>query len=158
MRRNEKETNDLFRSILLLLSASALASLVILLFKLKGGVQGIIVGAIVVAVLIYWLIEINKIFKESKKPHPPSGHELFYDLFEDEEGITILVRMPGRFNDVEVKVSGENLEIKGDGKLIQRLQIPKEAKLKEKSYVKGVLQIRLQKAAKSDRKISAYKV
>jgi HSP20 family molecular chaperone IbpA len=158
MRRNEKETSYLFRSILLVLSASALALLVILFFKLKGGVQGIIVGAITVAVLIYWLIEINKIFRENKKAPSPSGHELFYDFFEDEEGITILVRMPGQFNEVEVKVSGENLEIKGDGKLLQRLQIPREVKLKEKSYVKGVLRIRLQKAAKSDRKISAYKV
>lgn len=130
--------------------------MVILFFKLKSGVQGIIVGAIAVAALIYWLVEINKILKENKTSSL-RGHELFYDLFEDEEGITILMKMPGQFNDVEVKVSGENLEIKGNGKLLQRLQIPREAKLKEKSYVKGVLQVRLQKMVKSGRKISAYK-
>ncbi len=157
MKRNEKETNDLFRIIFLVLSASILALLVILFFKLKSGIQGIIVGAIAVAVLIYWFIEINRILRENRAS-PLSGHELFYDFFEDEEGITVLVKMPGQFNEVEVKISGENLEIKGDGKLLHRLQIPKEVKLKEKSYVKGVLQVRLQKMVKSGRKISAYKV
>ncbi|MBS7634906.1 hypothetical protein KEJ34_05355 [Candidatus Bathyarchaeota archaeon] len=157
MKRNKKETNDLFRSILLVLSASALALLVILFFKLKSGVQGIIVGAIAVAVLIYWLVEIDKILKENRTS-PLGGHELFHDFFEDEEGITILVKMPRQFNEVEVRISGENLEIKGNGKLLERLQIPREVKLKEKSYVKGILQVRLQKTVKSGRKISAYKV
>jgi len=152
MRRKEEKPDELLKNVLSIVSIAVVALLLIVLFKLKGGILGMVLGTIAVAALIYWLMEIKKIFREEK---PPSSEESewFYDLIEEEENITFIAKVPGPAREVKVKIVGDMLEIKGGRNFMQRVQIPKGIRLKNKSYTNGVLHIKLQKTATPNHKI-----
>lgn len=152
MRRKEGKSDELLRNVLSIVSIAVVALLLIILFKLKGGILGMVLGTIAVAALIYWLLETKKIFKEQKAP-ASEEHEWFYDLIEEEENITFVAKVPGPAREVKAKIVGDMLEIKGGGNFLQRVQMPKGTRLQDKSYVSGVLHLKLQKTATPNNKI-----
>ena len=135
-RKNPEETLN----ILSIISITVVALLLILLFKVKGGILGMVLGAIAVAALIYWLKEIKKIWGEV---------EWFYDLFDDGEGVTLIAKVPGPVEEVKVSLQKGVLEIRGGGNFERRVQVPKEVELQDKSYINGVLHVRLRKLKRS---------
>jgi len=152
MRRKEEKPDELLKNVLSIVSIAVVALLLIALFKLKGGILGMVLGTITVAALIYWLMEIKKIFREQKLPSLEE-YEWFYDLIEEEENITFTAEVPGPAREVKIKIVGDMLEIKGGGNFFQRVQIPKGTRLQNKSYTNGVLHIKLQKTATPNNKI-----
>jgi len=103
-----------------------------------------VLGTVAVAALIYWLMEIKKIFGKQKLPSSEES-EWFYDLIEDKDNVTFIAKVPGPARAVEVKTVGDMLEIKGGGNFMQRVQLPKGSTLQDKSYINGVLHVKLQK-------------
>jgi len=156
MRRKEWKSDELLRNVLSIVSIAVVALLLIVLFKLKGGILGMVLGAIAVAALIYWLMEIKKIFEEQKAP-TSEEHEWFYDLIEEEENITFIAKVPGPAREVKAKIVDDMLEIRGGRNFLQRVQIPKGTRLQDKTYVSGVLHIKLQKTATPNSKIPTRK-
>ena len=140
-----------------IVSIAVVALLLVVLFKLKGGILGMVVGTIAVAALIYWLMEIKKIFEEQKAP-TSEEHEWFYDLIEEEENITFIAKVPGPAKEVKVKIVDDILEIKGGRNFLQRIQIPKGTILQEKTYISGVLHLKLQKTATPNSEMPPRKV
>lgn len=151
MKRERESSQELLKNALLIVSIVAAALLLIVLFKVKGGILGIILGTIAVAMLIYWLMEINKIFREEKIPSSEE-HEWFYDLVEERENVTFIAKVPGPAKEVRLKIVGNSdmLEIKGGGSFTRRVKIPRGARLQEKSYINGVLYVKFQKMETSN--------
>jgi len=147
MRRKEEKSDELPRNVLSIVSIAVVALFLILLFRLKGGILGIVLGTIAVAALIYWLMEMKKIFGEQKVPSAEES-EWFYDLIEEGENITFTAKVPGPAREVKVKIVDDMLEIEGGGNFLQRVQIPRGTRLQDKSYVNGVLHLKLQKTVK----------
>ena len=152
MRRKDWKSDELVRDALSIVSIAIVSLFIILIFKLKGGVIGIALGTVAVAALIYWLIEIKKIFKEQNAP-ASEEHEWFYDLIEEEEYITFVAKVPGPAKEVKVKVVGDTLEIKGGRNFFQKVQIPKGTRLQDKTYTNGILHLKLQKTATLNNKM-----
>ena len=48
------------------ISVAAAAIILLLLFKAKGGLLGLILGVVAVAVLVYWLVEVRRQAKGSR--------------------------------------------------------------------------------------------
>lgn len=143
MKRKQKSP-EIPLNILAIISVAAAVLLLIVIFKFKGGILGMVLGAIVVAVLIYWLREMNKIVGE-ERAYPTSEAEWFYDLIDKGESIVLTANVPGPPEDVKVELHEGLLEIRGGGGFTQRVEVPKEAKIKDKSYINGVLHVSLQR-------------
>lgn len=152
MRRKKEISDELLENVLSLVGIAAVALFLIVLFRLKGGILGVVLGTIAVAALIYWLMEIRKIFRE-RKPPSPQGYEWFYDLFEEGEHITLIARVPGPSKEVKIKIVDDMLVIRGGGDFVQRIQMPKGARLQNKSYVNGVLHVKLQRTTVPNNKM-----
>ena len=153
MKRRRKKPDELI-NILSIISIAVVALLLILLFKVKGGILGVVLGTIAVATLIYWLKEIKKIFRE-EKAYPTGEAEWFYDLINEGEGVTLIAKVPGPAEEVKVKLRKGVLEIRGGGNFVRRVQVPKEVQLQSKSYINGVLHVRLQKVKTPTNKMSS---
>jgi predicted PurR-regulated permease PerM len=65
MKRERRRPGEL-TDMLSMIGIAVVALLIILLFKVKGGILGMVLGTIAVAALIYWLKEIKRIFREEK--------------------------------------------------------------------------------------------
>lgn len=144
MKRKREKPDELLKNMLSIVSIALVAFLLIVLFKLKGGLLGMVLGTVAVAALIYWLMELKKIFREQKAPFSEEA-EWFYDLIEERENIALIGKVPGPAREVKVKIVGDMLEVTGGGNFLQRVQIPKGIRLQDKSYVGGVLHVKLQK-------------
>jgi len=151
--RQEKISKSLMDLILLAVSVAA-STLIIAVFRAKGGFLGSIIGFTVILMLIYWLREIRKIFVEEKPKEVESDHEWLHDLIEVEDSITLVARVPGPPDKVKVKINDETLEIRGGGNFLKRLQVPRDSKILEKSYVNGVLQVKLKRTRVEAKKIT----
>lgn len=154
MKRDREKPGELLTDILSIMSVAVVALLLILLFKVKGGILGMVLGTIAVAALIYWLKEIKKIFGEEKALSPEEV-EWFYDLIEEGEGLTLIAKVPGPAERVKVRLINEILEIEGSGNFMQRVHVPKGAQLQDKSYVHGILHIKLQRLKTFNNQISS---
>jgi HSP20 family molecular chaperone IbpA len=152
MKRERKRPGEL-TDIISMIGIAVVALLLILLFKVKGGILGMVLGTIAVAALIYWLKEIKKIFREERF-HSEEA-EWFYDLIDEEEGVTLIARVPGPAEEVKVRLVGGMLEIKGGGNFMQRIHVPKGLQLQKISYINGVLHVRLQRVKESNYKASS---
>jgi len=132
------------KDILSIISIAIVALFLIMLFKLKGGILGIVLGTIAVVALIYWLREIRKILTE-EKPYSAAEAEWFYDLINEEEGVIFIAKVPGPAQKVKVRLINNILEVKGSGDFMRRVQVPEGTRLQNKSYINGVLHVRLQR-------------
>jgi hypothetical protein len=139
----KKKQDEHISNMLSVVAIIVVALLLLILFKIKGGVLGIILGTLAVAVLVYWLMEIKNISKEQKPS--ADGFEWFYDVAEEGENVIFVGKVPGPGRDVKVRIADNMLEIKGGGNFKRRVQITKDAHIQETSYINGVLRVKLQK-------------
>lgn len=150
-----KRPGNLLRDIILAVSVAIAILLLILIFKIKGGLLGMVLGAITVTALIYWLREVKRIFRQETQP---SEIDWLYEIIEDRENIVFIARVPGPPEKVKVKISDGIMEIRGGGGFLRRVEIPRGIKILEKSYSNGVLRIKFQRVATSKSKISSQEL
>ncbi|MEM1581433.1 MAG: Hsp20/alpha crystallin family protein [Candidatus Bathyarchaeia archaeon] len=151
MTQMKERLNEVLVNLVVGVSTAAVALFLIVIFKLKGGLIGLVLGAIAVTALVYWLMEIRKIF--TKQETTVEEHDWLYDLIEEEEGIIFVARVPGPPEEVKVKIINGILEVRGGGNFIKRIPIPKNSRLLEKSYANGVLRLRLQRSQIEQKKL-----
>ncbi|MEM1607461.1 MAG: Hsp20/alpha crystallin family protein [Candidatus Bathyarchaeia archaeon] len=134
-------SSETLLNLILGVSAALAAILLIVVFKVKGGLLGAILGSIIVFALIYWMREVKRIFSAQRKT--VEEHDWLYDLIEEGENLIFVAKVPGPPEEIKVRVSDGVLEIKGGGNFLRRVEISKDAKLVEKSYANGVLLLKL---------------
>jgi HSP20 family molecular chaperone IbpA len=144
MKRERKMQEDFLTKSLSTIGIAAVALLLITLFRVKSGILGIIIGAMAVAVLAYWLVEIKNTIQEGKTS-PKEETEWFHDLIEEGENIDFVANVPGPEKEVRVRIVNKKLEIKGGANFLQRIDIPKNAKLQKWSHSNGVLHAKLRR-------------
>lgn len=140
----ESERKDELLNVLSAASIAMAALFLILLFKVKGGLLGLVLGAVAVATLFYWLREIRSLFRE-ESAYPKDEAEFFYDLLDDGEALIFVAKVPGPAEEVEAKLEQGFLEIRGGGNFFRAVKVSKEVELQTKSYINGVLHVKLQK-------------
>lgn len=143
MRIGSEKPDELI-NILSIISIAVVAPLLILLFKFKGGILGMVLGTVAVASLIYWLKEIREISREEKVPSQEED-DWFYDLIKEGGSVTLIAKVPGPAEEVKVRLVNHILEIKGGGTFIRRVNVPEGSQLQSKSYINRVLYVKLQR-------------
>ncbi len=151
-RKNAKDTLDML-DILSIISITIVASLLIVLFKVKAGILGIGLGAIAVATLIYWVKEAKKIFREEEAylkvkrtiDKKEGEAKWFYDLIDYGESMKLTAEVPGPAEEVNVRLHEGTLEIRGGRDFTRSVQVSKGVRVQDWSHSNGVLHVRLQK-------------
>lgn len=123
-----------------------LALFLVLLFKIKGGLLGMILGVAAVVTLVYWLGELRSLFREDA--FLGGEAEFFYDILDEGEELVFVARVPGPPEEVEARLEEGFLEVKGGGRFLRAVEVSGAAELEEKSYINGVLHVRLRKSTR----------
>jgi HSP20 family molecular chaperone IbpA len=137
--------DDLFKA-LSIAGVATLALFILLLFKIKGGLLGLILGVAAIATLIYWLSEMRSLLRD--EAYPKNEEEFFYDLLDEGEELLFVAKVPGPAEEVQARLKQGFLEVKGGGKFLRSVKVSDAAELEAKSYINGVLQVRLRKSRK----------
>lgn len=101
--------DELFNAVTI--SGAALAPLFLILFKLKGGLLGMILGGLAVATLIYWLREMRNIYRSDA--YSTSEAEFFYDLLDEGEAFIFVAKVSGPSDEVEARLEQGFLVVSG---------------------------------------------
>jgi HSP20 family molecular chaperone IbpA len=150
LKRKLKNTTDLF-DVVSIVSTTIVALVLIVLFKVKAGILGIGLGAIAVVTLIYWLKEAKKLLREEedyrrvKRTIETKEAEWFYDLTDDGDSMTLTAEVPGPAEQVNVRLHDGILEIRVGTKFTRRVQVSQRVTIQDRSYINGVLRVRLKK-------------
>ncbi|MCX8170392.1 MAG: Hsp20/alpha crystallin family protein [Candidatus Bathyarchaeota archaeon] len=138
---SKNDSNKMLLNLILGVSATLAIALLILAFKVKGGLIGAILGSIIVLALIYWMREVKRIF--SVRRNTAEEHDWLYDFIEEGEDVIFVAKVPGPPEEVRVKLTDGVLEIRGGGNFFRKVELSRDAKIVEKSYVNGVLRLKL---------------
>ena len=137
-----KRRDELFNA-MSVAGVAVVALFLLLLFKVKGGLLGLVLGVVAVATLVYWLREMRSLFRGGA--HAETEVEFFYDLLDEGEALIFVAKVPGPADEVEARLYQGYLMVSGGGNFSKAVKVPDEAMLEEKSYTNGVLHVTLRK-------------
>lgn len=130
----------------LVILAVVVAGLIILLFaRVQRGLLGIVLSALAILLLFYWLREFRKISKFGGNQLKAGKDDWLYEIMEDEEIITVIAQVPGPSEEVKARQLGNSLYIEAGRGFRKVLQIPKKSVLYDYAYSNGVLNVKLRK-------------
>lgn len=138
---SKTNSDKILLNLILGVSVTIAITLLVLIFKVKGGLLGAILGSIVTLALIYWVREVKRMFSAERTSM--EEQEWLYDLIEEGEELIFVAKVPGPPEEVRVKITDGVLEIRGGGNFLRKVEISKDAKIMEKSYVNGVLRLKM---------------
>ncbi len=139
---------EYLKNLMSMVSVAMAAILLIFIFRVRGGLIGVVVGFATIAALIYWLREIKRLFGEEEGSSIQEDVDWFYDIIDQDENLMFVARVPGPAGKVKVKLVNGSLEVRGGGNFIKKIRIPQIVKIQNTSYVNGVLRVNLQKVGK----------
>ena len=139
---------EYLKNLMSIVSVAMAAILLIFIFRVRGGLIGVVVGFATIAALIYWLREIKRLFGEEEGSSIQEDVDWFYDIIDQDENLMFVARVPGPAGKVKVKLVNGSLEVRGGGNFIKKIRIPQIVKIQNTSYVNGVLRVNLQKVGK----------
>ena len=144
--RIEKDMTDTISIILIIIGLIAIGIMAILLIRFQRGLLGFILTALAVALLIFWLKEIQKTIKEELaivKPSPET--KWIYDVIDYGTEITIIAEVPGPENKVKVGLIDHDLEILGGQGFRKLVKLSEEVEIMGTIYRNGILQVKLKR-------------
>ncbi|MEM2905401.1 MAG: hypothetical protein QW057_00730 [Candidatus Bathyarchaeia archaeon] len=133
-RREPSEAGIIF-VIALAIGLAVIAIIAVRFVRVQRGLLGPILAVAAAALLVYWLRELLI----------PSRPRWLFDILEDENEITLVAEVPGPEDEVEVKLEGRRVVIKGGGGFRRTVKLGEKAEIIERSYVNGVLNLRLRR-------------
>ncbi|MEM3677443.1 MAG: hypothetical protein QW176_04785 [Candidatus Bathyarchaeia archaeon] len=112
-----------------------------------GGLLGIILAALALGLLAYWIREVTHLFKGEVEPGKTEGG-WDVDVIEDSEDITIVARMPSPCEKVAVLLKGRILQVKGEENLKLSIPLKEDVRISGSTYKNRILQVKLEKIMK----------
>jgi len=135
---------DFLNHIILILGLIAIAVVLTLLIRVQRGLLGIVLGAIAVALLAYWISELRKIVKKEFSL-PTARTKWAPDLLDKEDEIVLVGMVPGPESCVKAEFRDGVLEIQGGQGFHESVTLRQALRIKEMKYANRVLQVRLTK-------------
>lgn len=142
-RQAEIPIGDFLNYIVLVLGIVAMAVVLTLLIRVQRGLLGIVLGAIAVVLLAYWIRELRKIVK---KEFSLASAQIKWtpDLLDKDDEIVVVGIVPGP-ESVNAEFRDGVLEIRGGQGFHEFVVLEKALRIKEVRYVNRVLQVTLAK-------------
>ena len=145
-RGSETSLAEFFNYIVLIAGMLVIAVVLALLVRVQRGLLGILLGAIAVGLLVYWVSELRKtVKKEFSIPVAPSTMKWSPDIFYHGDEIIVVGRVPGPEEKVKVKFRDGILEVRGGQNFHESVTLQGHFRVEEVNYLNCVLQVRLTK-------------
>jgi HSP20 family molecular chaperone IbpA len=145
-RRSPRGMADVASMFISVFGIFLIAVLLIFLVRIQRGLLGIVLAGVAVVLIIYWMREIRNIFRGEFQTFQSSKKKWTYDVLEGTDLITVVAEVPGPSDQVKIKLNKRSITIFGGDKFQKKISIPKGISLIDKSYVNGVLNVRLSKS------------
>ena len=129
--------------IVLVVGMLVMTVVLVLLVRVQRGLLGIVLGAIAVGLLVYWISELRKTVK--KEFSIPSAMKWSPDIFHRDDEIIVVGVVPGPEKKVKVEFRNGILEVRGGQRFHEFVTLGEHLKVEETKYVNRVLQVRLGK-------------
>ncbi|MEM2123331.1 MAG: Hsp20/alpha crystallin family protein [Candidatus Bathyarchaeia archaeon] len=114
-----------------------------LLFR-GGGVLGVSLAALGLALLAYWIREVALLFRgEEGSERIEGGWDV--DVIEDSKDIIIVARVPDPCEKVAVFLRGKVLHVKGEKNLKLNIPLKDKVRISDSTFKNRVLQVKLEK-------------
>lgn len=132
--------DEIIETLLWTVFIAMIAFVIILALRIKGGALSIFLIAATVAFAVYWVRELRKGFG-------PKGPEKkwSYEVIETDEEVLVIAEVPGPEDEVNVRLKGDRLEIKGGADFVKQVKVKKAKELVKFTYVNGILNVELKK-------------
>lgn len=145
-RRTPRDMADVVSMFISVFGIFLIAVLLIFLVRIQRGLLGIVLAGVSVILIIYWMREIKNVFKGEFQNFQSSKKKWTYDVLEGTDLITVIAEVPGPADLVKIKLNKRSITIFGGDKFQKKISIPKGISLIDKSYVNGILNVRLSKS------------
>lgn len=146
MRKTQgRVTDDTISLVILAVGVVAVGIIIAFFVRMQRGLLGIILGALAVGLLVYWLREMRKVVREERARVVHRQSRWAYDLIDDKEEMTVIADVPGPADKVRIKADYKILRIWGGDNFEKSLTLPDPVAIVNFTYVNGVLNIRLKK-------------
>lgn len=143
-RQAQISIGDFLNYIILVLGIVAMAVVLALLVRVQRGLLGIVLGAVAVVLLAYWVSELRKIVKKELSV-PGAQIKWAPELFDKADEIVVIGIVPGPESEVEADFRDGVLEIRGGRGFHEFVTLRDAMRIKEIKYVNRVLQITMAK-------------
>jgi HSP20 family molecular chaperone IbpA len=101
-------------SVLLVAGIAMLGVIVIVVTRFQRGLLALVLSALAGGLLIFWLFELKRIFKQNATPFDNKGRWT-YDLISSSGEITFVAEVPGPDANVSVELKNGKLRVKSSG-------------------------------------------
>ena len=89
--------------------------ILIIILRLERGFLGLILGAASIALFVYWVREFKKIINDDKQfPSLSNQKKWQYDIFENDNEITIVAEVPGPEKEILIDVINKTVKISNE--------------------------------------------
>jgi HSP20 family molecular chaperone IbpA len=142
-RGSETSLAEFLNHIVLIAGILAIAVVVALLIRVQRGLLGMALAAVAVGLLVYWISEFRKTVK--KELSVPSVTKWSPDIFHQGDEIIVVGAVPGSDKKVNAEFRNGTLELRGEQRFHEFVNLGEHLKIEETKYVNRVLQVRLRK-------------
>ncbi len=140
-----KKIPGLINFLVILVSLVIGGIILIIILRLERGFLGLILGAASIALFVYWVREFKKIINDDKQfPSLSNQKKWQYDIFENDNEITIVAEVPGPEKEILIDVINKTVKISNEN-FSEEIKLKKEVSIIEKSYLNGILNLKLKK-------------
>ena len=140
-----KKIPGLVNFLVILVSLVIGGIILIIILRLERGFLGLILGAASIALFVYWVREFKKIINDDKQfPSLSNQKKWQYDIFENDNEITIVAEVPGPEKEILIDVINKTVKISNEN-FSEEIKLKKEVSIIEKSYLNGILNLKLKK-------------
>ena len=124
------------------------SGIIFIIFRFQRGLYALILSALAIALLIYWIYQLNKMIKKGNlnvKPFIPMK-SWNYDIIEGENGtVQLLAEVPGLCDEIKFDFSNNTHVIHGPRKFLKYITMPQKLELLDDNCINGVLKINFKK-------------
>ena len=140
-----KKIPGLINFLVILVSLVIGGIILIIILRLERGFLGLILGAASIALFVYWVREFKKIINDDKQfPSLSNQKKWQYDIFENDNEITIVAEVPGPEKEILIDVINKTVKISNEN-FSEDIKLKKEVSIINKSYLNGILNLKLKK-------------
>jgi len=147
-RESKTQLAELLNYVVLIVGILVIGVVLVLLIRVQRGLLGIVLAAIAVGLLVYWINEVRKTIKrELSIPITPNTMKWSPDIVYHGDEIIVVGRVPGPEEKVEVKFKHGVLEVRGGQNFHEFVTLQEHFRVEEVNYLNCVLQVRLTKGS-----------
>jgi hypothetical protein len=144
---NKQEVNyaNVLNSVLMIAGITMLGVIVVFIARFQRGLLAVILSALAGGLLIFWLFELKKIFKQNTNPIDSHRRKWTYDLIPNSDTITFVAEVPGPDANVAVELKSGKLSVKSSGDFAKEIEFADPVEIIGSTCVNGILNVRLRK-------------